>query len=88
MDITDLALVLETNLTTVLQTYKIGRNRVQLHLWLLLGMLTSNRPKAILGLCYRHIQVTLIRDPDGGPQSIVLEFDFEFTKQYLGMKDQ
>ncbi|KAF2415628.1 hypothetical protein EJ08DRAFT_673832 [Tothia fuscella] len=47
----------------------------------------ANRPNAILGLCYRHITVTLLRDPDGGPHRVLLEFTYEFTKQYLGIKD-
>ena len=31
--------------------------------------------------------VTLLRDPDGGPIRVLLEFTFEFTKEYLGVKD-
>ncbi|KAF2435311.1 hypothetical protein EJ08DRAFT_333907 [Tothia fuscella] len=31
--------------------------------------------------------VTLLRDPDGSPYRVLLEFTFEFTKQYLGIKD-
>ncbi|KAF1352703.1 hypothetical protein EJ07DRAFT_168822 [Lizonia empirigonia] len=53
----------------------------------LLGGFTANRPKALLGLCYRHIAVTLLRDPEGGPHRVLLEFTFEFTKEFLGIKD-
>ena len=31
--------------------------------------------------------ITLIRDPEGGPYKIVPEFIFEFTKEYLGIKE-
>jgi hypothetical protein len=31
--------------------------------------------------------VTLLRDPDGGPHRVLLEFTYEFTKDYLGIKD-
>jgi hypothetical protein len=48
---------------------------------------SANRPGAILGLCYRHIMVTLLRDPDGGPHRVLFEMTYEFTKQYLGVKD-
>jgi hypothetical protein len=57
------------------------------HFLMQLGLCTASRPKALLNLCYRHIMVTLIRDPKGGPHNIVLEFTFEFTKEYLGMKE-
>jgi hypothetical protein len=56
-------------------------------LYFQLGGFTANRPQAILDLCYRHIMVTLLRDPGGGPNRILLEFTFEFTKNFLGIKD-
>ena len=31
--------------------------------------------------------VTLIRDPEGGPYKIMLKFTFEFTKEYLSIKE-
>jgi hypothetical protein len=31
--------------------------------------------------------VTILRDPEGGPNRILLEFSFEFTKNFLGIKD-
>ncbi|KAF2263259.1 hypothetical protein CC78DRAFT_554127 [Lojkania enalia] len=72
MYVEDQTLVLQTNL---------------LHLYLQLGGFTANRPQSILGLCYQHIQVTLFRDLEGGPHQILIEFTFEFTKQFLGIKD-
>jgi hypothetical protein len=87
MDAEDLALVLETNLVTTRKRYAVGRHRMQVHFLLQLGLCTASRPKALLNLCYRHIMITLIRDPEGGPHKIVPEFTFEFTKEYLGMKE-
>ncbi|KAJ0418433.1 hypothetical protein BJY00DRAFT_302823 [Aspergillus carlsbadensis] len=34
----------------------------------------------------KHIQVSLLRDPHGGPHQIVIEFTFKFTKEWLGAK--
>jgi hypothetical protein len=56
-------------------------------LFLQLAGLTTNRPQAILNLRYRHIQVSLLRDPQGYPHRIVIEFTLEFTKEWLGAKD-
>jgi hypothetical protein len=83
----DLKEVLRTNLTTTEKKFGLGRLRIQLQLFMQLAGFTANRPNAILSLCYRHIMVTLLRDPEGGPHRVLLEFTFEFTKQYLGIKD-
>ncbi|KAH7119589.1 C2H2 finger domain protein [Dendryphion nanum] len=87
MYVEDLTRVLQTNLATTEKRYSHGRHRIQAQLYLQLGGFTANRPRALLGLCYRHIQVTLLRDPEGGPHHILLEFTFEFTKEFLGIKD-
>ncbi|KAF2682551.1 hypothetical protein K458DRAFT_307420 [Lentithecium fluviatile CBS 122367] len=87
MYVKDLALVLQTNLVTAEKRYPHGRYRIQAQLYLQLGGFTANRPQALLGLCYRHIQVTLLRDPEGGPHRVLLKFTFEFTKEFLEIKD-
>ncbi|KAF2818073.1 hypothetical protein CC86DRAFT_337582 [Ophiobolus disseminans] len=87
MYVEDLARVLQTNLVTTEKRYPHGRYRIQAQLYLQLGGFTANRPQALLGLCYRHIQVALLRDPEGGPHRVLLEFTFEFTKEFLGVKD-
>ncbi|XTI94802.1 C2H2 finger domain protein [Cenococcum geophilum] len=71
MDVEDLALVLKTNLVIIRKRY-------------ILGFCTI---KALLNLCYQYIIVTLIRDLEGGPYKIGLKFIFEFTKEYLGIKE-
>ncbi|KAF2802862.1 uncharacterized protein BDZ99DRAFT_491913 [Mytilinidion resinicola] len=87
MYVEDQTLVLQTNLATTEKRYTHGRYRIQAQLYLQLGGFTANRPRAILSLCYRHIQVTLLRDPEGRPYQVLLEFTFEFTKEFLGIKD-
>jgi hypothetical protein len=87
MYVEDLSKVLHTNLVTTKKRYPHGRYRMQAWFYLLMAGFTANRPQAILGLCYRHIQVTLLRDPAGGPNQIFLEFTYEFTKEFLGIKD-
>ncbi|KAF2875770.1 hypothetical protein BDV95DRAFT_626203 [Massariosphaeria phaeospora] len=81
MYVEDLTQVLETNLRTTEKRYSHGRHRILAQLYLQLGGFTANRPKALLSLCYRHIQVTLLRDPECGPHWVLLELTFEFTKQ-------
>lgn len=76
--------VVETTISTTKKTFGHGRHRVELGLFLQLAGLTANRPQAVLNLRYRHIRVSLLRDPQGGPPRIVIEFTFEFTKEFLG----
>ncbi|KAH1913545.1 hypothetical protein KXW47_005429, partial [Aspergillus fumigatus] len=87
MDVEDLAKVVETTISTTEKKFGHGRHRIELGLFLQLAGLTTNRPQAILELRYRHIQVSLLRDPQGGPHRIIIEFTFEFTKEWLGAKD-
>ncbi|KAI1913309.1 hypothetical protein LOZ12_002725 [Ophidiomyces ophidiicola] len=48
---------------------------------------TGNRPEALLNLRYRHLQLTLVRDPGSEHPRLVIELTAEFTKGFLGMKD-
>lgn len=84
----DVMEIFQTNLTTTEKRYSHGQHRIQLALWFHGAFVTANRPQALLNLRYRHIAVTLLRDPKGGPRrSILVEFTFEFTKTYLDMED-
>ncbi|KAF1809568.1 C2H2 finger domain protein [Eremomyces bilateralis CBS 781.70] len=87
MYVEDLKEALRTNLCAVEKKYSHGRIRIGVQLFMQIGGFTANRPGALLNLCYRHIRVTLLRDPEGGPNRILLEFSFEFTKSFLGIKD-
>lgn len=88
MYVEDLAKTVETTIVTTRKKFGHGRHRIKLCLFLQLAGLTTNRPQAILDLCYRHIQVTLLQDPCSGPHRILIEFTFEFTKEFLGAKDK
>lgn len=81
MDVEDLTKVVETTVSTTKKKFGHGRHCIELALFLQLAGLTTNRPQAILNLRYRHIQVSLLRDPQGGPHRIIIEFIFEFTKE-------
>ena len=87
MYVDDLVEVLQTNLTTLEKRYTLGQQRIDIHTVLLLALPTGQRPEALLNLRYRHLRVTLLRDPEGGPRRVLLEFTFEFTKTFLGMKE-
>ena len=87
MYVEDLAEVLQTNITTTKKRYTHGRHQIQVGLFLQLAGFSGNRPQAVLHLYYRHIVVTLLRDPKGGPHRILIEFTYEFTKQFLGAKE-
>jgi hypothetical protein len=87
MYVEDLKEVLRTNIHTTEKRYAHGRLRMEIQLFMQLAGFTANRPQAVLHLCYRHIKATLLRDQGGGPDSFLLEFDFEFTKSFLGIKD-
>lgn len=64
------------------------RHRVQLALIMQLAGITGNRPAALLAVCYRHVKVTLLADPDGGERPrVMLEIVYQHTKGYLGDKD-
>jgi hypothetical protein len=67
MYLEDLVRVLQMNLVTTKKRYPHERYRIQAQLYLQLGGFTANRSQTLLSLCYRHIQVTLLRDPKGGP---------------------
>jgi hypothetical protein len=87
MYVEDLVGILQTNLITTKKKYGHGRHRIQIALFHHLAGFSANRPQAVLDLCYRHVVVSLLRDPTGGPHRILLEFTYEFTKQFLGMKE-
>ncbi|KAL9633054.1 MAG: hypothetical protein Q9204_003553 [Flavoplaca sp. TL-2023a] len=87
MYVDDLVEVLQTSLTTVEKRYMLGQQRIDIHTILLLALPTGQRPEALLNLRYRYIRVTLLRDPAGGPRRMLLEFTFEFTKTFMGMKE-
>ena len=82
MYVEDLTKVVETTISTTKKKFGHSQHRIELGLFLQLAGLTANRPQAILDLRYRHMLISLLRDPRGGPHRIVIEFTFEFTKEF------
>jgi hypothetical protein len=60
---------------------------VQQILFCQLAGITGNRPEALVELRFRHLKLTLIRDPNGGRPRLFIELTAEFTKGFLGLKD-
>ena len=80
--------LLKTLYTSTETTFPHERYRVQLALITQLTGITGNRPGALLAVRYRHINVTLLPDPEGGGQPrVLIEIVFNHTKGYLGEKD-
>jgi hypothetical protein len=75
-------------LATTEMTFDCGWLRIELVLFCQLAAITGSRPQALLDLRYRHIELTLIRDPEGpeGPPRLFIHLTPEFTKKYLGKK--
>ena len=87
MYVDDLVEVLQINLTTLEKRYTLGQQRIDIHIILLLAFPIGQRLEALLNLRYRHLRVTLLRDFEGEPRRVLLEFIFEFTKTFLGIKE-
>ncbi|KAJ5437783.1 uncharacterized protein N7458_008781, partial [Penicillium daleae] len=51
-----------------------------------LAAITTSRPGALLGLRYRDLTLTLIRDLEGGRSRLFIFLTLEFTKKFLGKK--
>jgi len=84
-DLVEFARVL---LATTEMIYNIGWLRIQLVLFCQLAGITGNWLEALVELRYRHLKLTLIRNPDGGGRPrIFIELTPEFTKGFLGSKD-
>ena len=79
--------MVETNLISTKIRYSHGRLRIETCLFLVLASLSGNRPKALFNLRHQEILVTLLRDPEGGPHRISIEFTPEFMKSFLGLKE-
>ncbi|KAF4480421.1 hypothetical protein CGGC5_v011005 [Colletotrichum fructicola Nara gc5] len=79
---------IETTLSTTKKSFKLGELRILAVLYLLLLAPAGSRPKATLDLRFKDVKVALARDPEGGPHKLLVRFTPEFTKTYLGEKEQ
>ncbi|KAE8404947.1 hypothetical protein BDV37DRAFT_100525 [Aspergillus pseudonomiae] len=75
----------ETILQTQKRRFHLGFQRIILCLYNTIGLFTVNRKQAMLHLQFKHLQITLQRDPHGGPPVRMIEIDPQFVKSVLGM---
>ena len=74
---------------TILQTRKkrflLGIQRIMLCLALMLGLFTAGCKTAILKLQYKHLRISLLRNPYGGPPILDIAIKPEYIKSFLGI---
>ncbi|KAL3703732.1 hypothetical protein TMatcc_009421, partial [Talaromyces marneffei ATCC 18224] len=74
---------------TILQTRKkrffLGIQRIMLCLALMLGLFTAGRKNAILKLQYKHLRISLLRNPYDGPPILDIAIKPEYIKSFLGI---
>ncbi|KAJ4307349.1 hypothetical protein N0V88_000733 [Collariella sp. IMI 366227] len=87
MTIDDLKKQIDTTVSTTEKSFRIGECRVLCALFHLLLAPSGSRPKALLLLRFKHVRVSLVRDPEGGPHQIVIRFTLKYTKGFLGAKE-
>ncbi|KAK4148490.1 C2H2 finger domain protein [Chaetomidium leptoderma] len=87
MTIDDLKKQIDTTVSTTEKSFRIGECRMLCALYHQLLAPSGSRPKALLLLRFKHIRVSLARDPEGGPHKIAIRFTLKYTKGYLGSKD-
>jgi hypothetical protein len=77
----------KTILTTQKKRFYLGIQRIMLCLTLMLGLFTTSQRQAILKLQYKHLQITLQKNPRRGPPVISVDIRPKYIKQLLGMKN-
>jgi hypothetical protein len=74
---------------TILQTRKkrffLSIQRIMLCLALMLGLFTAGRKNAILKLQYKHLRISLLRNPYDGPPILDIAIKPEYIKSFLGI---
>jgi hypothetical protein len=87
MYVQDLAEFCRVLLATTEMLFLIGWLYIQLILFSHFASYTGNRPKALLQLRYRHLNLTLVRDLESKHPRLVIKVTIENTKGFLGMKN-
>ncbi|KAF7184219.1 hypothetical protein CNMCM7691_004844 [Aspergillus felis] len=77
----------ETILQTRKKRFHLGFQRIILCLYNTIGLFTVNQKEAMLHLQFKHLQISLQRDPRGGPPIPTIEIEPEFVKSILGMSN-
>ncbi|KAE8148498.1 hypothetical protein BDV25DRAFT_168391 [Aspergillus avenaceus] len=76
----------ETILQTREKRFHLGFQRINLCLYNTIGLFTVNRKQAVLFLQFKHLQISLQRDPHGGPPRPMIEIKPQFVKGVMGMR--
>ncbi|VTT59410.1 unnamed protein product [Fusarium fujikuroi] len=87
MTIENLEKQAKTTISTTKKRFRIGEHRIYALLFLLLIAPSGSRPQALLLLRYGDLELSLARDPEGGPYRILIRFKLCFTKTFLGEKE-
>ncbi|KAI1026496.1 hypothetical protein LB504_013130 [Fusarium proliferatum] len=87
MTIENLEKQAKTTISTTKKRFRIGEHRIYALLFLLLIAPSGSRPQALLSLRYGDLELSLARDPEGGPHRILIRFKLCFTKTFLGEKE-
>ena len=69
-------------------TFQCGWLWIQLLLFCQLAAITGSCPGALLNLRYWDLVLTLVCDPEGGHPQLFIYLTPEFTKTFLGEKEQ
>ncbi|KAJ5117911.1 uncharacterized protein N7443_001745 [Penicillium atrosanguineum] len=75
----------ETILSTQEKKFHLGFQRIQVCLFNSLGIFTVHRKSALLSLQFKDLQISLQKDPRGGPPVPMIELTPEGTKKFLGL---
>lgn len=88
MTIDNLKRQIETTLSTPDKSFRLGELRILAVLFLLLMVPAGSRPNSVLKLQFKHLRISLNRDPanPNGPARLLIQLRLEFTKRYLGSK--
>jgi Protein of unknown function (DUF3435) len=76
----------ETILSTQEKRFWLGFQRLQVCLFNILGLFTLHRIGAVVGLQYKHLRLSLQKDPRGGPPIPLVELTPDAIKSFLGFK--
>jgi hypothetical protein len=75
----------ETILSTQEKKFYLGFQRIQVCLFNSLALFTVHRRNALLSLQFKDLQISLQKDPRGGPPVPMIELTPEGTKKFLGL---
>ncbi|KAJ1704834.1 hypothetical protein NYO67_13011 [Aspergillus flavus] len=74
----------ETILSTQEKKFHLGFQRIQVCVFNSLGLFTVHRQNALLSLQFKDLQISLQKDPHGGPPVRLIELTASGTKKFLG----